>query len=168
MLCVPTHSVSLTLCHCHLVRSDFISKIVDKAKDQTSANVILQGYGNDFPPPPLGRIDASAADTALPSLATTDLVQKALDSGLTAGNISALANCFPSGSLEEVETQMKDVSGKFGFYVKSNQQSRTTLTQTNYQLDFAAGFTKLSTLGAKFDVERYFHPIPKQGLPKKL
>ena len=51
---------------------------------------------------------------------------------------------------------------------QSNQQSRTTLTQTNYQLDFGTGFFKLSTQGAKFDVERYYHPIPKQGRPKKL
>ncbi|QDZ21428.1 hypothetical protein A3770_05p39460 [Chloropicon primus] len=150
------------------VRSNFIKQIVDKAKDPTSANVILQGYGNDFPPPPLGRVDAEAPDGSSLSLSTADLAQRALGNGLTAGNVTALAACFPTGTLEEVESQLKEIDGKFAFYTKSYQQSRQTVTQTNYQIDFAAGFAKLSTLGAKFDVERYFHPIPKQGLPKKL
>ena len=125
------------------VRSNFIGQIVDKAKDQTSANIILQGYGNDFPPPPLGRLDATAPDAAAPTLTTAALVDRALAAGLTAGNVSALAACFPTGGLEEVENEMRTLNKKFGFYVKSNQQSRETVTQTNYQIDFSNAFSKL-------------------------
>lgn len=151
-------------------RGKFVGDIIDKAKDQASANIILQGYGNDFPMPPLGRVDASAPEAAaLPSLKTTDLAERALSNGLITGQIVALSACFPEGaSREQVEEEMKAFGGKFQFYVKSNQQSRSTLTQTNYQIDFGQGFFKLSTQGAKFDIERYYHPIPKVTKNVKL
>ena len=38
---------------------------------------------------------------------------------------------------------MRTLNKKFGFYVKSNQQSRETVTQTNYQIDFSNAFSKL-------------------------
>ena len=71
------------------------------------------------------------------------LVDRALAAGLTAGNVSALAAYFPTGGLEEVENEMRTLNKKFGFYVKSNQQSRETVTQTNYQIDFSNAFSKL-------------------------
>ena len=94
-----------------------------KAKDQTSANIILQGYGNDFPPPPLGRLDATAPDAAAPTLTTAALVDRALAAGLTAGNVSALAACFPTGGLEEVENEMRTLNKKFGFYVSPTSRA---------------------------------------------
>ena len=159
---------TLVLAAYYKTQRHFIDSVLERAKDVQSANIILQGYANDFPVPPLGRVDADGSDASSLSLKTTDLVQRGLDNGLLAGEISALAVGFPTGTLEEVEAEIKDMGGNFKFYINSFQKSRTELTQTNYQIDLGRAFFKLSTLGAKFEPERYFRPVPKPNLKKKL
>ena len=159
---------TLVLAAYYKTQRHFIDSVLERAKDVQSANIILQGYSNDFPVPPLGRVDADGSDASSLSLKTADLVQRGLDNGLLAGEISALAAAFPTGTLEEVEAEIKDMGGNFKFYINSFQKSRTELTQTNYQIDLGRALFKLSTLGAKFEPERYFRPVPKPNLKKKL
>jgi len=76
--------------------------------------------------------------------------------------MAALAVCFPNGqTLDQNEAEISELGGKFAFYVKSYQKSRTELTQTNYQIDLGTALFKLSTLGATITPERYYRPVPK-------
>lgn len=160
---------TLVLAAYYKTQRHFVDSVLERAKDVKSANIILQAYSNDFPVPPLGRVDADGSDAASSlSLKTADLVQRGLGNGLLAGEISALAAAFPTGTLEEVEAEIKDMGGNFKFYINSFQKSRTELTQTNYQIDLGRALFKLSTLGAKFEPERYFRPVPKPNLKKSL
>jgi len=145
----------------------FQETLLSRAADPAGGAIILQAYANDIQIPQLGRVDAAGGSDSisdkLKSLKTTDLVERCFDTGLIAGQIAALAVCFPTGasSLEEVEEEIKQIDGKLAGYVDTYQKSRKELTQTSYQISVGRALAKLTTLGANFEQSQYYHPIPK-------
>lgn len=156
------------------VKKHFADTIISRASDPTKGQVLLQAYGNDVPVPQIGRVDAEAPDFANSSdldLKLEALIQKGKDKGLTYGQLAALTVAYPVGeskTLEEKEQEVAAIDPKLANYVSGFQRSRKELTQTSYQTDFGRAYYKLTTLGAQFDLSRYFHPIPRPRLPKKL
>lgn len=55
------------------------------------------------------------------------------------------------------EAELAASNATYADFKKSYDLARTTVTRTNYEVDFINAFNKLSELGGKFDPDAYLH-----------
>ena len=148
------------------ITSLLVDSISSGAKSEQDANIALQGFGNAFPPPRLGRTDAAAPEPDLlppGAAASGEEIIAAFDrAGVLQGYAACLANMI--GDVPEIEKKLTGISGKLDYYVNKYQQSRETFTQTTYQVDYARAYTKVTSLGGNFDAEKYLYKFDKAKL----
>lgn len=67
----------------------------------------------------------------------------------------------PEAEEERFVAALPDV---YAGYKKSFDQSRRTVTRTDYEVDFAETYNKLTSLGAKFNKNAYLYRVPIQAI----
>lgn len=70
-----------------------------------------------------------------------------------------LTGCLVEGVsfVQAKEAELAANNSTFNNFKQSYDLARTTVTRTNYEVDFINAFNKLSDLGAKFDPDAYLH-----------
>ncbi|CAI5526361.1 unnamed protein product [Closterium sp. Naga37s-1] len=115
----------------------------------------------------LGRADAEQADPAgrVPNweqLSAAEIKDKFAALGLRPRQVVTLA-LFLGRDLEGVEAKLAG-DEEMSKWVTKYRKSRTTVSQTDYEVDLIGAFLKLSLLGAPIDTEAYTYEPPRVQL----
>jgi L-ascorbate peroxidase len=174
----PISYADLMVLACKVATQDAWRAVKLKKTVTTSGgDIIATVYGTDWPVR-LGRVDSAEAapagripDDAAPVTEIVDFMKKL---GVKSGAAGAgpftpkppfwerptffvwpAASADPAAEEARFASEMPDA---FAGVKRDSDRSRNTLTRTDYEVEFINNFSKLTSIGAKFNPEAYLHP----------
>lgn len=157
------------------VQKEWFALKVKRVGDKESADTVAKAFGSAWDVK-LGRVDTATpapAGRALSQNASTEeMRQFMLKLGAKPGDGGPFAPkppfwerpafvIYPAITDDPAATEARLAANNptFAEFKKKYDQSRSTITRTDYEVDFVNYFTKLTSLGAKFDPDAYLYPV---------